>query len=72
MIRKVKETFSDIISTLQVWLSQLLNSRSYGVGGGGGGGERSPPGVEDQKKPGLNRIKLELNSCQKNSSITTL
>ena len=71
MIRKLKETFSDIISTLQVWLSQLLNSRSYGVGGGGGGG-RSPPGVEDQKKPVLNRVKLELNSCQKNSSITTL
>ena len=48
MMQTSKETFSGILSTLQVSLSWLLYSWSYGgVGGGGGGGIPRSLVVED-------------------------
>ena len=50
-MRTLKQTFSDVLSTLKVWLSEfhILGVKELGGGGGGGRGGPLPRGLEEQK-----------------------
>ena len=59
MMWTLKGTFPDVLSTLQAPLSKLIYI--LGVTEGYGDGLRpNPTVVEEQKKPGLNRVNIEI------------
>ena len=59
MMWTLKGTFPDVLSTLQAPLSKLIYI--LGVTEGYGDGPRPHPTVvEEQKKPGLNRVNIEV------------